>query len=1186
MRELRTPHMAIRYRAEDFIALWRCNESGSSLIDEKGDYNATVVLGTVGSTGGLFASPSGATGARSFWSSRATAAGDTAARNALLSTWTISVWVKPNAAESFNQFIVSYAGGNTLASLALGALTLRPFVLWRNGTTDIVSTAALSAKQLTAGGTFHVAVVKDIDPVNAGRYRVTFYIDGIESGSTSNLLNADGGTTSPQWDLGTNQGGSEALNGTIDDLAVLNYAATPQKIRDIYARGASSVDVASVYASRSYKCVTRVAVYTADGAEVDLTSVYGWDLVRSVRIEDDVDNQGATCSLELVRNVYQVNVSPLMATSAPNVDAGGELLAINRRVVVETAILPDGAEADGSTAWDVIFDGFIDGIDYAGEIVRVDAMDKIMPLQDVWIEPDRTQTPPSDRLYGSNTATIPVETDIQQLIADNVPPTVGYVGGTPALYVPASPGWAMNEVVTPSDNNVAGKIGDWVGQIGWLCRYRWDDYRQSFRFTLYEPERTKVWTSGDPSFSSSEIIEFGKLEVRRDEIRNVGDVEYGDAGVAADNTEQWKRLIKTASDAASIAKYGRRYFRVSIDSVSENNNATFAQKLVDYMVSDLKEPKADAEVTLSYRHHVEIGDIVRLEADDQRFSSDQAFAVVGLSHSFSESERKTSITLRAAAPIGRRARWWDIIVTPGLVPAKSLRPLPVPTDLSFTPTVGGVRLIWKYPRNAGSRRYLETEIHRGPTVGFTPSAATLVSVVRGKSSAVVEQATDAVDVHYKFIHRDDTGTASSASAALTTSALSSATVTAGLDVVSSVKGLVPALPTISPTAKFLRGDGTWEAPPAVPAAATSVVAQTSYGQSSAVGTSTSYARADHTHGTPSAQSVPSASNSVVAGTSFGQAAVVGASSTYARGDHSHGTPTETQLSVSSATGSGAADILAVSNHAISAVDAGADRIVFWDDSAGKLAYLSAGTNLFFSGTNLNASIGKYRLLRVDTYTSGSGSITLDSSVSALFIEAIGGGGGGGGVNAVAGAGGWAAGGSGGGYASRWVSTDNGTLVGLSHSYQVGAGGSGGSLAGGTGGTGGLSFFRQGTIGAIYYAAAYGGVGGSGEPSSSTATLIKAGAWGAVELLASFVGDVVAYGGPGGNSFRLDKDKGCSGAGGNSAIGAGGGSRISGGVGLAGEGPGGGGGGAACPDGTADALGGAGAAGMVRVWQWY
>ena len=53
----------------------------------------------------------------------------------------------------------------------------------------------------------------------------------------------------------------------------------------------------------------------------------------------------------------------------------------------------------------------------------------------------------------------------------------------------------------------------------------------------------------------------------------------------------------------------------------------------------------------------------------------------------------------------------------------------------------------------------------------------------------------------------------------------------------------------------------------------------------------------------------------------------------------------------------AADILSVSSGAISGDDAGADKIVFWDDSAGKLTYLTVGTNLSISGTTISASGG-------------------------------------------------------------------------------------------------------------------------------------------------------------------------------------------------------------------------------------
>ena len=68
--------------------------------------------------------------------------------------------------------------------------------------------------------------------------------------------------------------------------------------------------------------------------------------------------------------------------------------------------------------------------------------------------------------------------------------------------------------------------------------------------------------------------------------------------------------------------------------------------------------------------------------------------------------------------------------------------------------------------------------------------------------------------------------------------------------------------------------------------ASTVVSETSFGQSAAVGTSTDYARGDHTHGSPT---LPLAST-VVSETSYGQSSAVGTSTNVARADHSHGTP--------------------------------------------------------------------------------------------------------------------------------------------------------------------------------------------------------------------------------------------------------------------------------------------------------
>ena len=55
----------------------------------------------------------------------------------------------------------------------------------------------------------------------------------------------------------------------------------------------------------------------------------------------------------------------------------------------------------------------------------------------------------------------------------------------------------------------------------------------------------------------------------------------------------------------------------------------------------------------------------------------------------------------------------------------------------------------------------------------------------------------------------------------------------------------------------------------------------------------------------------------------------------------------------------AADVLTAASGAISADDAGADKLLFWDDSAGKLTHLELGTALSITGTTLNAGSGTY-----------------------------------------------------------------------------------------------------------------------------------------------------------------------------------------------------------------------------------
>ena len=86
------------------------------------------------------------------------------------------------------------------------------------------------------------------------------------------------------------------------------------------------------------------------------------------------------------------------------------------------------------------------------------------------------------------------------------------------------------------------------------------------------------------------------------------------------------------------------------------------------------------------------------------------------------------------------------------------------------------------------------------------------------------------------------------------------------------------------------------------------------------------------------------------------------------------------LTISAINGAGlgvnasASDVLGVSGGEITGVDAGSDKIVFWDDSAGKLTYLTAGTGLDITGTTITANEDAGKTYTLEAVDSGSNAI--------------------------------------------------------------------------------------------------------------------------------------------------------------------------------------------------------------------
>ena len=210
------------------------------------------------------------------------------------------------------------------------------------------------------------------------------------------------------------------------------------------------------------------------------------------------------------------------------------------------------------------------------------------------------------------------------------------------------------------------------------------------------------------------------------------------------------------------------------------------------------------------------------------------------------------------------------------------------------------------------------------------------------------------------------------------------------------------------------------------------------------------------------------------------------------------------------------------------------------------------------------------LYNIQTYTA-SDTWTKPTGLAFVVVEVIGGGGGGGGCSTTgAGEASVSVGGAGGGYSRKKILTAS---LGATETVTVGTGGAGGSVGENAGTAGGTSSFGA-------HCSATGGAGGTGGPdtvSNTTATGVAGGVGSS--------GDVNWYGGDSG-------PKSTAAGGLRPGLGFGGGTVYAGitrpnasGTGYSGKTPGGGGGPTSCGESTAGRAGGAGADGVVIVWEY-
>ena len=230
---------------------------------------------------------------------------------------------------------------------------------------------------------------------------------------------------------------------------------------------------------------------------------------------------------------------------------------------------------------------------------------------------------------------------------------------------------------------------------------------------------------------------------------------------------------------------------------------------------------------------------------------------------------------------------------------------------------------------------------------------------------------------------------------------------------------------------------------------------------------------------------------------------------------------------------------------------------------------TAGNMLASNGTNWVSLASNYRLTRILNIYNGTTTYTPTAGTRALYVECIGGGGAGGGAAAASSNLSLGGGGGAGAYSAKWLTGS----IKSSYTVSVGAGGTG--VSGAAGNAGGSTTFDSPSICTA--------AGGSGGGTLAAGTAVNTQGGGAGGLSSSGVGDLKLDSADGGWGLRLSASIGRAGSGGGAPIGGGlTGAPAATAAGIAGGNYGGGGSGAITT--AAVQTGGAGASGVIRIWE--
>jgi hypothetical protein len=460
-------------------------------------------------------------------------------------------------------------------------------------------------------------------------------------------------------------------------------------------------------------------VQDADGVYRDYTQYLRTDWFTGATIEEHIDSNTMQLNARLKREVGTLSLSPFVAASLVNRNAGGSYAtAVDawRKWKLSVAVMREGYPPTG-TDWKEICQGRIDVIEWSGDDIIVTGRGEEAVLLDFWIA--------TERQYGS-VGGIAMETVIQSMNDNNLNAL------SPTLNTPVSPSYLMNAWTQQKGNLFPADVAV-AEKAGFKIRYRYDASDVK-RLTLFKPDRTatpgsEVWTLG-----ASEITGYQRVAIDKNGIRNfiklrfvsptlgiqtviyphmagTGTVSCA-AGVATFSSSQ-SGIVKSAADGSntelivagiaytvtafngttgatllsqlasggtpafgasaftlhdtlsgagttpSLSRFGRTDLELDLSYDTQVNDSTKAQGMCDAVGSDVEFPDLEQQIKTLGAWFIQLHDYGKFLANGIHYDSDQYGGVTSIRHDIANATIDTTIGVRGK-PAGGYRTWKEL----------------------------------------------------------------------------------------------------------------------------------------------------------------------------------------------------------------------------------------------------------------------------------------------------------------------------------------------------------------------------------------------------------------------------------------------------------------------------------------------------------------------------------------------